>query len=214
MLNTKLCSCWKNYSYWGIGTLNRAEVSICTLRWKKAFLKKLVVCNFFVSSRFISNQYWTAEVNLFKGLLRQATTICIISWDFFMFYQIILSPQVKRCAIITYKNSIYELPCQNQYSVRHSRPNSAHWNDSVYRTPIDRASKMGLNDGSGHSRRPTTPELWRFPHNQLCCLLEKINTEIKEDFEQFFVTKQVFLASEKYKKLVLGTMAIQIFNKS
>ena len=27
-----------------------------------------------------------------------------------MFYQIFLSPQVKRCAIITYKNCIYELP--------------------------------------------------------------------------------------------------------
>ena len=27
-----------------------------------------------------------------------------------MFYQIFLSPQVKRCAIITYKHSIYELP--------------------------------------------------------------------------------------------------------
>ena len=27
-----------------------------------------------------------------------------------MFYQIILSPQVKRCVIITYKHGIYELP--------------------------------------------------------------------------------------------------------
>ena len=27
-----------------------------------------------------------------------------------MFYQICLSPQVKRCAIITYKHDIYELP--------------------------------------------------------------------------------------------------------
>ena len=27
-----------------------------------------------------------------------------------MFYQIFLSPQVKRCTIITYKHSIYELP--------------------------------------------------------------------------------------------------------
>ena len=30
--------------------------------------------------------------------------------DFSMFYQIFLSPQVKRCAIITYKHGIYELP--------------------------------------------------------------------------------------------------------
>ena len=27
-----------------------------------------------------------------------------------MFYQIFLSPQVKGCAIITYKHAIYELP--------------------------------------------------------------------------------------------------------
>ena len=27
-----------------------------------------------------------------------------------MFYQIFLSPQVKRCAIITYEHGIYELP--------------------------------------------------------------------------------------------------------
>ena len=27
-----------------------------------------------------------------------------------MFYQIFLSPQVKRCVIITYKHGMYELP--------------------------------------------------------------------------------------------------------
>ena len=27
-----------------------------------------------------------------------------------MFYQILLSPQVKQCAIITYKHDLYELP--------------------------------------------------------------------------------------------------------
>ena len=27
-----------------------------------------------------------------------------------MFYQIFLLPQVKRCAIITYKDGVYELP--------------------------------------------------------------------------------------------------------
>ena len=34
----------------------------------------------------------------------------IIFLDFLMFYQIILSQQVKRWAIITYKHGIYELP--------------------------------------------------------------------------------------------------------
>ena len=34
------------------------------------------------------------------------TITFIILWDFFMFYQIFLSRQVRRCAIITYKNGI------------------------------------------------------------------------------------------------------------
>ena len=39
-----------------------------------------------------------------------AATIFIIFWDCLMFYQIFLSPKVKRCAIITYKHGIYEFP--------------------------------------------------------------------------------------------------------
>ena len=35
-----------------------------------------------------------------------------------MFYQIILSPQVKRCAIIAYKHGIYELPHELQNDLR------------------------------------------------------------------------------------------------
>ena len=35
-----------------------------------------------------------------------------------MFYQIFLSPQVKRCAIITYKRKIYELPHELPNDVR------------------------------------------------------------------------------------------------
>ena len=40
----------------------------------------------------------------------KATIIFIILWDFLMFYQIFLSPQVKWCVIITYKHGIHELP--------------------------------------------------------------------------------------------------------
>ena len=40
----------------------------------------------------------------------QPAIIFIIFWDFLMFYQIILSPQVKRWAIITYKHGIYKFP--------------------------------------------------------------------------------------------------------
>ena len=39
-----------------------------------------------------------------------ATISFIISWDFLMYYQTLLLPQVKRWAIITYKHGIYELP--------------------------------------------------------------------------------------------------------
>ena len=46
-------------------------------------------------------------VNFFSSL----TTISFITfWDFSMFYQIFISPQVKRWTIITYKHGIYELP--------------------------------------------------------------------------------------------------------
>ena len=34
----------------------------------------------------------------------------IILWDFLMFYQIFLSPQVKRSTIISNKQGVYELP--------------------------------------------------------------------------------------------------------
>ena len=35
--------------------------------------------------------------------------IFIIFWDFLMFHQIFFSPQEKWCAIITFKQGIYEL---------------------------------------------------------------------------------------------------------
>ena len=38
------------------------------------------------------------------------TIIFTIFWDFLMFYQIFFLPQVKWCAIITYKRDMYELP--------------------------------------------------------------------------------------------------------
>ena len=40
----------------------------------------------------------------------EATITFIIFWDFLMFYQIFLSPQVKRYGIITYEHGIHELP--------------------------------------------------------------------------------------------------------
>ena len=61
---------------------------------------------------------------------------------------------------------------------------------------------MQFNEGSDRFLQPTIPELWKF-----CCFLDEINTEIKEDFEQFFVTRKGFLTSKKYKKnTLLSTM--------
>ena len=44
-----------------------------------------------------------------KRKLAMATTTFIIFWDFLIFYQIFLSPQVKRCGFFTYKLVICEL---------------------------------------------------------------------------------------------------------
>ena len=38
----------------------------------------------------------------------QAAIIFRIFWDFSMLYQVFISPQAKRCAIITFKHGIYE----------------------------------------------------------------------------------------------------------
>ena len=51
------------------------------------------------------------KIRLFSDFMTsQPAIIFIIFRDFLMFYQIFLSPQMKRWAIITYKHGIYELP--------------------------------------------------------------------------------------------------------
>ena len=52
------------------------------------------------------------EFRLSFLLTLSSTTSFIIFWNFSMFYQTFLSPQLKRCAIITYKHGMYELPHQ------------------------------------------------------------------------------------------------------
>ena len=44
-----------------------------------------------------------------KLIMSQPAISFIIFWDFSMFYQIFLSPKVKRSAIVTYKHGIYKL---------------------------------------------------------------------------------------------------------
>ena len=45
-----------------------------------------------------------------KFLELVVTIMEIILWDFSMFYQIFISPQVKQSAIISNKQGVYELP--------------------------------------------------------------------------------------------------------
>ena len=48
----------------------------------------------------------------------KATIIFMIFWDFLMFYQIFILPQVKRYVIITYKHGMYELPQELSNNLR------------------------------------------------------------------------------------------------
>ena len=56
--------------------------------------------------KFVSTLMWDRDV--FHSV--PARISFIIFWDFLMFCQIFLSPQVKRCAIITYKYGMYQTP--------------------------------------------------------------------------------------------------------
>ena len=60
---------------------------------------------------FFSNMYTVTPkdivmIIIYKTWARPAISIF---WDFSIFYQIFLLPQVKQYAIITYKHSIYDL---------------------------------------------------------------------------------------------------------
>ena len=50
------------------------------------------------------------RLHLCTAWVVQPAINCIIYWDIFIFHQTFLSPQVKQCAIITYKHGIYKLP--------------------------------------------------------------------------------------------------------
>ena len=68
------------------------------LDWKTTFKLK--------DGTFFLRQQWI----LFSILNGYSRIIIFIFWDFFFFFQIFFSPQVKRWANITYKHGIYKLP--------------------------------------------------------------------------------------------------------
>ena len=81
------------------------------IQWQKRMLIYMGLCLIQQPNTFSNFQYITLN-NLSICLMCsfQPTIGFIIFWDFSMFYQIFLSPQVKRCAIITYKHARYKLP--------------------------------------------------------------------------------------------------------
>ena len=71
-------------------------------------------CSHFRPSTVFKPSYMKLWKEFILSLLLtlRSTTSFIIFRNFSMFYQTFLSPQVKSCAIITYKHDMYELPHQ------------------------------------------------------------------------------------------------------
>ena len=87
---------------------------ICKIQYfKKKKKKKINSCSVFLFS--IGNTFFGANLVAKFEIVCLAwnlvpTIIVIIFWDFLIFDQIFLSPQVKRSVIISNKHGIYELP--------------------------------------------------------------------------------------------------------
>ena len=92
--------------------------------------------------------YWWCDVNfcLFAWWFH-STISFIIFWDFSMFYQIFLSPQVKRWAIIIYKHGIYQLP--NDIRLLHHKRNKYN---PPFRIFSAKATKFKVFCGLGHTQ--------------------------------------------------------------
>ena len=60
---------------------------------------------------------WNHSMYICYSYLEISTIIFTIFWDF-LFYQILLSPQVKRCMIITFEHGMTELPHELPNDVR------------------------------------------------------------------------------------------------
>ena len=79
----------------------------------KFFLRHYISCFFFCekSSHLFGHGFFIGSINYkFRKVSIWPTINCIIFWDFLMFYRFCLSPQVKRCAIITDRHGIYKFP--------------------------------------------------------------------------------------------------------
>ena len=88
----------------------RSHISILIFLISLFFLS----CSHFRLSTVFKPSYMKLWKEFILSLLLtlRSTTSFIIFRNFSMFYQTFLSPQVKSCAIITYKHGMYELPHQ------------------------------------------------------------------------------------------------------
>ena len=106
------------FSPWWKFLLNRSILSLyfmpLTLKTPKSLVIRHVILFLYNSLSNIDNLVYTEKYQKAKRFqifkLKIATIIFIVFWDSLTFWQIFLSPQGKRCAIITYKHGIYELP--------------------------------------------------------------------------------------------------------
>ena len=101
------------------------------LWWKENLVKNQKVFKYYVHD-CRTNTHWKVGNSLSCPGRTDSTYnhfIFIIFWEFLMLYQIFLSPKVKRCIIITYKNGIYEL--------HHELPNELR---------LKELSKLGKNE--------------------------------------------------------------------
>ena len=62
-----------------------------------------------------------------------------------MFYQILLSPQVKHCAIITYKHGIYELPNDLRLNILGNIRKLSKPHRMIAQRPVPRQNKSPAN---------------------------------------------------------------------
>ena len=75
--------------------------------WNIKFYKSLSYAEYIYAVGF---WWFLTEIWTWNESPEITAIIFIILWDYLMFYQFFLSPQVKRCTIITCKHGIYELP--------------------------------------------------------------------------------------------------------
>ena len=119
--------------FWVWVQLQSLKLQILHLLWERTFLdiQATIECGFTLKCiRDMTRTYsqfhniWIFRVDNFNlkvfslFFFKISTTIFIIFWDFLMFYQIFLSPQVERCVIITCKHGIYQFPHELQNDLK------------------------------------------------------------------------------------------------